>query len=165
MKSFHIIASGAVLLLALGCDTQGRLSRLDKQNQELQEKIKNDRTTADYDLGAKCSRDARAWFKENWSQDKGTIVLDYRNHYSNALNKCFILVEYHFRSGQGSSWANVMTLWDVYENFKYGNFSENHMLLKPDSKPEERIASCEVLDKQCKTQEEFNELIRPYLNN
>jgi hypothetical protein len=153
----------AVLLLG-GCDSE-RISKLEKQNQELQSQVKKDRAVADYDLQAKCAGDSKVWFFENWSQrDKDTISLTYTNHYNKRLNKCFIMVEYHY-STFGRSWTNSMSLWDVYENSKYGDIDVNHAVyLKPEFHTEESVASsCSVYGKACKTLDEFNSLVRPYL--
>ena len=74
----------ATLILFIGvmgaCDSSERIARLEKQNQALQAEISKSSTTADYDLQAKCSKDAREWFNENWSRDKDTILLDFTNH-------------------------------------------------------------------------------------
>ena len=43
-----------------------------------------------------CARDAGTWFKDTWSRDKDTILLDYANHYNKKSNQRFILVEYHY---------------------------------------------------------------------
>jgi hypothetical protein len=156
---------GVLLLIATGCDTPERITRLEKQNQELRAEVDKIRSASDYDLQAKCSRDAKGWFKENWTPDKATILLDFTNHYNKSLNKCFILVEYHYSEGSSGSWVNDMMLWDVYENSKYGNVNVNHFVSsKPGSETEDRIYGCE-LGKKCKTVEEFNELVRPYMNN
>src|SRR5947207_14641231 len=118
-----MIALGVVLSVALGCDTE-RISRLEKQNEELKAEIKKSQAAADFDLQAKCAKDARAWFNETWSRDKNTILLDYTNHYHKAANKCYILVEYHYSWGDKSgSWVNDIMLYDVYENSKEENFS------------------------------------------
>ncbi len=67
--------------------------------------------TADYDLQAKCFRDATTWFKENWGQgDKDAILLDHQNHHNKALNKCFIFVEYHYSTDKNGSWVNDLSL-------------------------------------------------------
>src|SRR5580765_997419 len=112
------LATSLLILLLVGCDIPDRVSRLEKQAKEIQSE--KDRV-ADYDLQAKCSKDARVWFKENWRSDKDTALLDFTNHYNKKQNKCFILVEYHYNSNlvagtRGSSWTNIMTLWDLYEN-------------------------------------------------
>lgn len=97
-----------ILFAAMGCDNSERISRLEKQNQDLRAEVSRSRATADYDLQAKCSKDAREWFNVNWAggRDKDTILLNFTNHYDKNLNKCFILVEYHYNSnfaGPGGS--------------------------------------------------------------
>ena len=49
-----------------GCDT-ARVDRLEKENAELKAKVDKADVARDYDLQAKCSKDARAWFNKNWS--------------------------------------------------------------------------------------------------
>lgn len=157
---------GCLVFLAFGCGTD-RISKLEKENQELKAEISKNQTLADYDLQAKCSKDAKAWFNDTWQRDKDTILLDYTNHYQKGLNKCFILVEYHYYSylGNGSS-VNDMIAWDVYENSKFANFSENHIVYpKPTYHTEDKVMTCEAWDKKCKTIDQFNDLVRPYLNN
>jgi len=159
------------ILAIYGCDSD-RLKlatdnqRLEKENQELKSEVAKSRSVADYDLQAKCSKDARSWFNEKWGRDKDTILLDYTNHYHKGLNRCFILVEYHYAYGGNGSWVNDMIAWDVYENSKFANFSElTTVYLKPTYHSEKSISTCEVWDKKCKTIDEFNDLVRAYLSN
>jgi hypothetical protein len=58
---------------------------------------------------------------------------------------------------------NDMTLWDVYENAKYGSLLEDHMVVS--SGPISGVSTCEVLNKKCKTGDEFNQLTQPYISN
>src|SRR5712671_5178525 len=119
MPKFLLLVGPAILLVATSCETSERISRLEKQNQELQTEVTKSQATADYDLQAKCSKDARAWFNENWGvRDKDTILLDFTNHYNKNQNKCYILIEFHYSTDQQGSWTNSMSLWDVYENSK-----------------------------------------------
>jgi hypothetical protein len=163
----RVIALGVALSFAAGCDTGQRITRLEKENEELKAEIKKNQAAADFDLQAKCSKDARAWFNENWSRDKDTVLLDFTNHYNKAQNKCFILVEYHYSLNDGrGSWTGDMALSDIYENIKYGDFAENHLIFfKPTVGTKDQMLRCEVYGKKCKTLDEFNELIRSYLNN
>jgi hypothetical protein len=154
-----------LLLVAAGCDNSARITRLEKQDQELQAEQKKGQATPDFDLQARCSKDARAWFNETWSRDKDTIVLDFTNHYNKSLNKCFILIEFHYVFGKEESWVNDMTLWDVYENSKYGNFSETHEASVKRNYLNDRVSVCRLWEKKCKTLEEFNGLVRPYMND
>lgn len=163
---------GLTLLLATGCDTGERVSRLEKQNQELQAELKKRDVVSNYDLQAKCSKDSREWFNANWagSRDKDTILLDFTNHYNRKDNKCFILVEYHYNSHfagpGGDSWTNNMSVWDVYENSRYGEYSDNtYNYWKPSITSRSEVITCEVFGQKCKTVEEFNGLVRTYLND
>jgi len=153
--------------MAIGCGQDEKIASLEKQNRELKAEVDKSHATADYDLQAKCSKDAKTWFNENWSRDKDTALLDFTNHYNKSMNKCFILVEYHYTLGDGgASWTNDMTLWDVYENAKYATFDESHMIyFKPTVRTDDRVIICELSDTKCKTGKEFNNLVRPYLNN
>lgn len=107
----------------------------------------------------------RVWFNENWQADKTTILLNYTNHFNKSLNKCLIEVEYHYKLF-GDSWTNNMTVWDIYENVKYGSVSVMHTVdLKPQYQVSESVSDCEVYGKTCKTVDEFNGLVGPYMSN
>jgi hypothetical protein len=128
---------------------------------------------ADFDLQAKCSTAARSWFNGNWAQtsrDKDTIFLDFSNHYDAKHNKCFILIQYHYKSHLadpgGDSWTNDMILMDVYENAKYAELSENHVTnIKPTIHVNDEVITCEAQSDKCKLVDEFDSLIRPYMSN
>jgi len=68
MKSFVLAGAFGLLLMILGCDVPDRVSRLEKENQETKAEIEKIRTarsaTADYDLQAKCSKDAKTFHRE-----------------------------------------------------------------------------------------------------
>src|SRR5436305_14172183 len=127
MKRFCAV----LLLLFAGCDND-RFARLEKQNADLERQIGTLQKSTQLELQAKCAKDAKGWFNENWAHgaDRGTILLTYTNHYSVAKNKCFITVEYHFNSigGGGFRWVNSVSVYDVYENQKYGEINEKHDL-------------------------------------
>jgi hypothetical protein len=170
----YLLLIGCALFIATGCDTGDRLAKLEKENQELQAEIKKrDNAGADLDFQAKCSKDGRNWFNENWagSRDKNTILLDFRNHYNKKENKCFGFVEWHYHSNfagpGGSSWTNLMSLWDIYENIKFGDFSQNtYTYWKPQpTTTTNEVLTCDVLNQKCKSVEEFNRLVSPYLND
>jgi hypothetical protein len=152
--------------MVCGYDT-GHVTRLEKENADLKAQMDKSQVGLEYDLQAKCSKDAKTWFNENWSdtaRDKNTSLLNYNNHYNKVSNKYFIFVEYHLSQGTGGSWVNDMNLWDVYENSKYGSFTESHFIgYKGESR--DTVMSCEVTGQRCKTLDQFNGLIQPYLNN
>jgi hypothetical protein len=149
-----------------GCDTD-KTAKLEKQNQELQAQLQKQQS-ANLDLQAKCSRDARVWFNEEWPREKDTILLDFTNHYNKSMNKCFILVEYHFKIDKGESWGNDMTLWDVYENTKYAHFYQSHfayIVSGSGYKTTDQVITCEDQEKKCRSLDEFNNAISSYMNN
>jgi len=154
-----------LFLLLTGCGVSDRLARVEKENKELKEEVSKRSTISDYDLQAKCAKDARAWFEESWQRDSGTILLDYTNHYNKAMNKCFILVEFHFNTAPSGSWTNSMTISDVYENLKYGTYMETHRIRLKDGETSDQLHLCKVMDKECKSIQEFNTLVGPYMNN
>src|ERR1039458_798810 len=136
------LAIGLLTCCALlaGCEAD-RVAKLEKENADLKAKVEKQNTALDYDLQAKCSKDA--------------VLLDFTNHYDAKLNKCFILVEYHYKSDfacpGGNSWTNDMSLTDVYQNAKLAYFTENHITnWKPEFSLRNEVISCNVLDKECK---------------
>ena len=152
-------------LIASGCDTE-RLNKLEKENANLKAKLEQQSAAMEYDLQAKCSKDARVWFNATWLRDKDTQLLDFTNHYNKSSNRCFVLVEYHFKENPGWSWVNDMTLTDVYENSKYGHFAEEHTIdLKSGKEPTDHVIDCEVYGSKCTTIDQFNSLTNPYMNN
>jgi hypothetical protein len=153
------------VIALVGCDHDERINRLEKETKQLREDQRKEQASSDFDLQAKCAKDSRAWFNENWHGDKDTILLTYTNHYNKSQNKCFILVEYHYNMFV-NTWTNHMTLWDVYENEKYGDFALNTTsTFKPTYQTAESLITCEVYGKKCTTTDGFNNLVRPYLNN
>jgi hypothetical protein len=158
-----------IFLVESGCDSD-KIAKLEKQNQDLQAELKSQRSAADLDLQAKCSRDAKTFYLEGWSRDKDTIILTYINHYDKKDNKCFVLIEYHYNShfagSSGDSWTNDMVVYDVYENAKYGHFSENHYTYyKPTINTRSEVITCEISGKKCASIEEFNSLVSAYMSN
>ena len=125
----------------------------------------------DFDLQSKCAKDSKQWFIENYlPKDKETILVDFSDHYDKKNNKCFILVERHYESNlagpNGTSWTNHISLYDVYENSEYGEFAENHYTYwKPKLNTSEEVISCKVHGSDCKTSDQFDNLVRPFMND
>jgi hypothetical protein len=153
-------------LVTTGCDVPDRVSNVEKQVKELQTSAEKNEAVQDYDLQAKCAKDARQWFDQNWSRDKDTLFLDFTNHYNKRMNKCFIDVEYHF-SGTAFAWTNEIMIYDIYENTQYGKLSQGHVTMKIKGEPQEveRISTCEVKGKKCTSLDEFNNLAGQFMEN
>jgi hypothetical protein len=158
----------AVLALCLGlsgCDVE-KANELQKQNDELKGELKKRDAAAQLDMQAKCAKDSKAFVNEKFGGDKDTIMLDFTNHYNVAENKCFVMAEWHYRIAAGhDDWQNDEFLYNVYENEKVGQFAKltSMYFLGKEYKTNESINTCEVYGSKCKTQEEFNNLITPYL--
>lgn len=171
-KTLQLIIMDAIFFfIGFGCDTPDRVSRLERENKDLQAQIARVNATADYDLKAKCSKDARAWFNMNWggNKDEDTILLDFTNHYNKKENRCFVFVEYHYNShlagNGGSSWTNHLSLWDVYENLQYADFAETSYSYPQatDNNDRKEVGTCEVFGQKCKSADEFNNLSRHFV--
>lgn len=162
----------AVVIVLGGCDAS-KISRLEKQNQELQSETRKNQAAVDLDMQGRCARDSKQWFDEQWAHgDKDTLSLDYQNHYNKSLHKCFALVDY--RSGKrpggrhGQSVLIHKSLWNVYENnVRQAEFSSRYISysVKTESKSQETIIDCRVDEKTCKSEDEFDNLVHPYMND
>ncbi len=155
-------------LLGLGCDLPDRVSRLEKQTNELKTAVEKLKTASDYDLQEKCNRNGKEWLRDNWNNSNETTFMTYNIHYNKSNNSCFMVVENHVKSifGADGSWSNVMELWDVLENNKYASIQVDHLVhLKPRYTVGENVAQCEVAGKECKSLDEFNNVTRPYMAN
>lgn len=162
----------ALAIVLGGCDAS-KISMLEKQNQELQSEIRKNQAAVDLDMQRKCARDSKLWFDEQWGHgDKDILALDYQNHYNKSLNKCFAQVNY--RSGtlpggrHGQSVLIHKSLWNVHESdARLAEFRSRFIsyYVKTESESEEKIVDCRVDEKTCKSEDAFDNLVHPYLND
>jgi hypothetical protein len=158
-----LLVAGAICVF-VGCDSE-KIASLEKKNKELQAQLDKQKL-GNLESQAKCSRDAKVWFSEQWQRDKSTLVLDYKTHYNEKMNRCFILVEFNYDVSKSGSWVNDLSLWDVYENGKYGQFSESHIVSTNSHIGNvDRVVVCNVPSQRCKTASEFDALLSQYMNN
>ena len=119
----------------------------------------------EYELQERCGKRAEERFKEGYgnsivSNGDGTVIMsNYTNHYNRKLNKCFVLVmstsipkDKTTREKYGIS--TDKTLWDLNENKEYGGFFKfsKHALMR-----------CDVLEKHCNSENEWDSLVKPYM--
>jgi len=157
------IASILCLVLTgiAGCDAD-RVAKLEKDNVELKARVDQQKAALEYDLQAKCAKDAKEWFRDNYPPDKDTVTLIYIDHYNRKLNTCFIRAAFQFRLFDGStSWHT--TIWNVYENSQYADISENHDF-KNKEHPDQ-VNSCEVQGQKCTNRQQFDQMTNSLLHD
>jgi hypothetical protein len=137
----------------------------------LQSEITNNQAALDIDMQGKCAQDSKVWFNEHRNaKDKDASFFGYTDHYNKSLNKCFILVE--LRWGD-KPWASPFhgtiskSLWDVHENVQHADIASAHLHYRVNNEAheEESVGSCGVGEKSCQSEKEFDDFVRPYMNN
>lgn len=118
-----------------------------------------------YELQERCGKTSAQIFKQEWKVDPGTpsrlpgasesTIPNYRNHYNARLNKCFYLINSISWDAKNKEASTSEDLSDVNENKGYGSFFSAG----------ERVLLCQVLGKNCKSKEEWDSLIRPYMED
>ena len=112
-----------------------------------------------YELQERCGKRAAEVFEKEWNgqhivptKDGGYLTADFENHYSPRLNKCFYLQ----KSGSVSKLMGIesLELYDLNENRKLGNFTTGNRL---------GITECQVQGKNCRSEQEWRELAKPFL--
>jgi hypothetical protein len=115
-----------------------------------------------YELSAQCGMLAAETFRKYWgsgisTSSSGQITAKYENHYNYRLNKCFYL-EISDSYERGKSPFRLMRLYDFQESREIGVFVGTTVFL------EEKTAHCSVQGKQCKSEEEWRALIKPFMD-
>jgi len=110
-----------------------------------------------YDLQEKCGKRCDEYFKNE--NGNGTINdkeqlgnVSYQSHYNKKMNKCLILLNEKGVKKNNDKIYKMKTLLDVNEKKKFGFFYNFGTL-----------TFCDVLEKKCKSEEEWNLLVKPYM--
>lgn len=113
----------------------------------------------------KCAEQARKAFHDLGYKSQGPA--GYENHYSAKLSKCFVLVENTDSAYAPTIWTRK-SLFDAYEGKAYGEYSWHTV---KDKKYWEvppfmcRVTSPAGTNQFCKSDEEYGELIKVYLED
>jgi hypothetical protein len=116
-----------------------------------------------YELQERCGKRAAEVFKSIYkgggvtSTENGQDIMTYQNHYSAIFNKCFFLeirTSVNYKT-QDRGTSTMITLFDVNENKDYGTF----FMRSVDGVP----ITCNVEQKICHSRSEWDELLRPYM--
>lgn len=111
-----------------------------------------------YELQERCGKLAAEVFQREWGGQHmvtvkdGYITADYENHYSPRLNKCFYLQKSN--SVSKTMGVQSLDLYDLNENRQLGNFTTGTRI---------GIEQCQVQGKTCRSEEEWRELAKPFL--
>jgi hypothetical protein len=147
--------------LSLSCDRGGTGKTLERPKHNADTRT----TTAKdlYELSERCGKTCAQRFKEEYGKE-GTypyngqlITRGYTSHYNAKLNKCFILIEDSVISKEASK---SKLLWDINENKEYGQyfaFREDKKLFHM------KTTLCVVLEMSCKSEQEWDLLVKPYM--
>ncbi len=113
--------------------------------------------TADFDLQQKCAKAANDFYtNKGWNTNSDALGSnDYTNHWNKTLNKCFIEISL-FSSGKFENY-----LYDVLGEVEYGeirSFSEKGTIPSCSIKIETNF-------KDCKTQGEFDDFVKLYMED
>jgi len=119
---------------------------------------------ASFNFQERCAKQAREQFKQlGWDKEQ---MAGFTNHYNEKLNKCFVLIENtDAKSSPGTIWTNVV-LMDAFEGRELGLYSWHTEKDKkywevPPFQCEVNLPSGEK--KICNSREEFDELIKIYM--
>ena len=96
-----------------------------------------------FELQNKCGKISKDFFWKNYNSND-----HYRFHYNKKLNKCLMVTTEKGVLGRKKE------LLDVYENNTYGIMRMNK---------EQKVTSCDVFRKICKTEDEWDSLVKPYM--
>jgi len=113
----------------------------------------------DLELQAMCAKKAEEAFKENYPKTQGELF-SYTCHYNRKLNKCFVLINGALVDIPGQA-SNVSSLYDAYE---YKMYADYHQVVKEgqhyyDTPP----FICTTLDKTCDSRQEYDNFVKPYM--
>src|ERR1700730_7086119 len=133
----------AVVLLVMAGEKEKVSAQPNKEMNELQER---------------CGRQDKETFKKEWganvvNSENLQMTAIYENHYSPRLNKCFYLeisTSYERKSNKATS-LKSLRLFDLNENKEYATFIEG--------------LTCDVRGKQCHSEAEWRELVKPYMDD
>jgi hypothetical protein len=88
---------------------------------------------------------------KGWTQDGSHSIQ--QSHYNSRLNKCFAIENIYL----GDPKSEMMALFDVNESKYYGGHygrTDDPSWMKP---------FCQVKEKDCHSKAEWNELVKPYM--
>jgi hypothetical protein len=114
----------------------------------------------EYDLKKKCSEEASQYYNALWvgtkiNQDGSNIHAEFTNHYNKKLNTCLILTIVHNYEFMKDGIIIDKTLTDLHENSDIAVYNYQGQY--------KALTICRVNETKCKSEKEFDELVKPYM--
>jgi len=134
----------------VGCNYQNKI----KEQYSLSEK----KIKGDYELQEKCKKRSNEFFSKEYGNGTvktkdGTTTIYYTHHNNKKQNKCLLLLKStHIFNDKKKSNKYSENLLDIDENQEYGYFIKNG-----------KNSVCFVLDKECKSKEGWDKLVKPFM--
>jgi len=105
--------------------------------------------TEKYELSERCGKQAEERYAKE-VESRVLVTVDYENHYNSRLNKCFYL-----SINDGPGLARMLTLSDLNERKAVAIYNHRG----------DDVEHCSVQQQQCKTEEEWRALIKPFMED
>lgn len=143
----------------LGCNNQNPT----KEQKPKQSLVPEKNIKEDNELQEQCLRRSKEYFNKEYGNEivitkDGMIIRNYTNRYNRKQNKCFLLLTstYTFNNKKEDNLLleDLLDINENNENKEYGYYVGKGKKI-----------GCFVLDKECKTEEEWNSLVKPFMEN
>jgi len=110
------------------------------------------------ELQEKCGKYCEEYFSKTYGNgiievDNGQENWTYDNHYNKKLNKCFILTTTLVSTKNKTSGGKRKEIFDILEETSYGEF----MMI------DGQLIFCNVLKEKCRFENEWDLLVKPYM--
>lgn len=112
----------------------------------------------EYELKKKCGEEAARYFSDMYGNgikktDTYKSIISYKNHYNKKKNTCFILIsDITFYNDKSLGPLKIIDLIDVHDNDRIAQLADD-----------KKNIGCEFAGVGCKSKEEFDRLIKPYM--
>jgi hypothetical protein len=153
-KGLIACSTFCLLLLSLTCCSNEKDKKIEELTKKVDElsKVKIDQNNlVVMQLQENCGKESDKFITKEYGNIE---MFTRRNHYNKRLNKCFVLVSF-YNNNISNIGGLQETLYDPFENRKYGNLFIDHA--------DGSKITCNLLDTHCKSYDEWNSLIKPYM--
>ena len=113
----------------------------------------------DYELQEKCGNLCKEYFKKEHGQGifddrEHSGSISYKYHFNKKLSKCFILLDENGYIRSYDKLYKKKSLLDINDKRKYGSF---YNIVGTSN-------ACDVLEKKCNSEQEWDKLIKSYMD-